>query len=554
MLGDLDVAIEGDLSTVQLPDEGFDVVYNSFVLEHVRDADRVLGNFARWLRPGGLMILRFPDRRSVRGFLTRVSPHWLHVLYYTLVLRYPNAGKPGFPPYPTVYHPTVSRRGIRRFCRANGMRLTEEWGDGQHLLWGNRAAALLTMAVLRAVAVLSLGTLTARHTNLIYVLHKEPEARRPLRLAAVLDTTAVGGAEVQLLELFRHLYPDAVTPRLVCLREGGPMEGEFRAAGFAVDVLHRRGRFDLRTLPRLGRTLRRSGADAVLVLHFHRASLVLGRLAAILTGVPHVVAVRDMGLRAVGRRCLPRHVVSTLFLTDALFLQAPSQGRYLHEQEGVGRRPWQRAPEVVIPNGIAVPGLPTPDDRRRARADLGLADDAVVLGIVGRLTAQKAHEVLVEAFRLALADDPRLVLVVVGGGPREPALRALVARSGLTDRVVLTGQRRDVGSLWPAFDIACLSSVHEGTPMTLIEAMAAGLPVVSTDCGAIRDMVTDEEEGFLVPVGDVAGLAERIRRLAADPELRAEQGARGRKRVERDHRVENTAAGVQRLLARIVAD
>lgn len=374
---------------------------------------------------------------------------------------------------------------------------------------------------------------------------------RPIRLTVVLDETAVGGAEVMILEIFRRLDPAAAAPRLVCLRADGPLADEFRASGFAVEVLGRTGRFDMRTLPRLVAVLRRQRTDVVLVVHFHRASLTLGRLAAKLAGAANVIAVRDMDLASVGLRALPRYVVNTLFLSDALMLQAPSQGRYLRELEGVGRFPWSRVPEVVVWNGITVPPRPVPADRAAARALLDLAPDDLVIGIAARLKPQKAHEVLLRAVH-RLGDRPNLRVVVIGGGEREAALRTMTDELGLADRVLFTGMRRDVPALLPGLDISCLCSVHEGTPVSVIEAMAACLPVVATDCGAIRDMIDDGVEGYVVPVGDVEAYAERLALLAGDADLRVRLGDRGRARVERDFRIESTIAGFQGMLAGLV--
>ena len=142
---------------------------------------------------------------------------------------------------------------------------------------------------------------------------------RPVRLTVVLDLTFVGGAEVLLLNLFKHFDPRVVVPRLVCLREAGPLADDFRAAGFDVEVLGRTGRYDLRTVPRLVRSFRAARTDAVLVIHHHRAALALGRIAARLARVPvNIVAAQDMDLTSVGRRVLPRWAVNTLAFSDAL--------------------------------------------------------------------------------------------------------------------------------------------------------------------------------------------------------------------------------------------
>lgn len=379
--------------------------------------------------------------------------------------------------------------------------------------------------------------------------------RRPIRLTLVLDETFVGGVEMLMLEVFRAFDPEVVEPRLLCLRAAGPLAAEYRSAGFPVEVLERSGKFDLRTLPRLIRALRRGRADAVLVSHHHRAALALGRLAARLSRVPvTLVAAHDMDLTDVGGRVLPRWAVVTLRETDALVLLAPSQGDYLHREEGVGSHPWSRTREVVIPNGVTIGPLPDEAARAAARARIGIPDDAFVAGIVARLSAQKAHHVLFEAFAILRRSQSRALLVVVGGGPREHELRALATTSGLGDSVHFTGILRDVRTVLPAFDVSCLSSVHEGVPVAVLESMASGIPVVATDCGALRDMVVDGEQGYLVPVGDADALAERLLWLAVDPLLRGRLGTSARRRAEGRFRIEQTAHGYEELLVDLVGD
>jgi glycosyltransferase involved in cell wall biosynthesis len=208
----------------------------------------------------------------------------------------------------------------------------------------------------------------------------------------------------------------------------------------------------------------------------------------------------------------------------------------------------------VIPNGVVVGPLPDDAAKAAARARLGLPADAFVAGIVARLSAQKAHHVLFEAFAILRASQPRARLVVVGGGPREQELRRLAADLGLGDSVQFTGVLRDVPDVLPAFDVACLSSVHEGVPVAVIEAMAAGIPVVATDCGALRDIVVEGEHGHLVPVGDAEALADRLLRLAADAPLRERLAKAARARAEDCYRIEQTARGYEELLVDLVED
>lgn len=174
---DLAEAIVADLREVDLGDRTFDIVYNAFVLEHIAGAEDVLARFSRWLKPGGLIILRIPDRDSVFGFLTNLTPFWFHVFYHRRILGRPNAGKPGFGPYPTHYDPVVSRKGIHDWCRANGFVVRAERGHAPYVIERGGRNRVIT-AITRVVSALSFGRLPWRHCNLTFVLQKEPAAAR----------------------------------------------------------------------------------------------------------------------------------------------------------------------------------------------------------------------------------------------------------------------------------------------------------------------------------------------------------------------------------------
>lgn len=172
-VADLDESIEGDLCFIDLPANRYDVIYCSFVLEHIEQADLVIENFVKWVKPNGLIIIKIPDPYSVYGFITRTTPHWFHVFFYRFFLESTTAGKPGYPPYPTYYNPIVSRRGIRKFCEnsSNKLTLDAEYGDG-FLRPGTGAKKILIHAIKKIFNLLSLGTLSDRHTNLLYLLRK----------------------------------------------------------------------------------------------------------------------------------------------------------------------------------------------------------------------------------------------------------------------------------------------------------------------------------------------------------------------------------------------
>jgi SAM-dependent methyltransferase len=168
---DLDEAIVGDICTADLPPGAFDVIYSSFVLEHIADAPRALANFSRWLARGGLLLLRIPDRSSAYGVITRLTPHWFHVAFYRYYLGNSLAGTPGHGPYPTHYHPIVSRPGLRRFGAHHGLSVLEECGVRSEFS-GRDLRSGLARTAQRLVSIASLGQFAATHSNLLLVLKK----------------------------------------------------------------------------------------------------------------------------------------------------------------------------------------------------------------------------------------------------------------------------------------------------------------------------------------------------------------------------------------------
>ncbi|MCB9780230.1 MAG: glycosyltransferase [Alphaproteobacteria bacterium] len=186
----------------------------------------------------------------------------------------------------------------------------------------------------------------------------------------------------------------------------------------------------------------------------------------------------------------------------------------------------------VIHNGVDCRPLHprTGAARAAARRELGVSDDALVVALLGRLSAQKAHQHVISIAAALRGDLPHLRFVLIGGGEREDELRALAAEQGVEDRVLFLGIRADVPELLGAADIYLSTSDWEGMPLSTIEAMASGLPCVAT-CTEGTSLLVTPECGAVVPVGDVAALTDAVRALAQDPDQRAVQGAAARKRA-----------------------
>jgi glycosyltransferase involved in cell wall biosynthesis len=186
----------------------------------------------------------------------------------------------------------------------------------------------------------------------------------------------------------------------------------------------------------------------------------------------------------------------------------------------------------VLPLGLDLDPLAAPDEALRAasRGELGVGDGEVLLIFVGRIVPIKRLDRLLRAVAQARESEPRLRLAVVGDGDERPQLERQVAELGIAADVFFLGYRRELRPVFAAADVAVLSSDNEGTPVSLIEAAAAGLPAVATDVGGVREVVT-EETGILVPRDDVAALASAMAELAADAPRRESCGRAARQRA-----------------------
>lgn len=186
---------------------------------------------------------------------------------------------------------------------------------------------------------------------------------------------------------------------------------------------------------------------------------------------------------------------------------------------------WRPATEVLI-HGVPVERLTSRRvGREAARTTHGWADDDVVVATVANLRANKDYPTLFEAAASAIGEEPRLRFVAIGQGPLEQELRDRLAQHSLGDRFALLGYHPDPPAVLAGADVFTLASVHEGLPISLLEAMAMGLPPVVTDVGGNREVVADGENGLVSPPADPGRLAQAYVRLARQPDTRTRLGA-----------------------------
>lgn len=358
----------------------------------------------------------------------------------------------------------------------------------------------------------------------------------------VITKLAVGGAQETALAYCAGLDPARWETVLVAGPERSP-EGdlfdEAAAQGVRVVTVGRLRRAvrpvaDVRAVADLVRLFRRERPD---IVHTHSSKAgLLGRLAARIAGVPVVVhtvhgwSFHD-GMSRVGRtvavgleRVAARWTWPMVVVTEvdaeiglAAGIGQPAQYALVRSAVDVGR---------LRLGGAAAGG------RRAARLALGIPEGVPVVGTVTRLCRQKDPETLLRAARLLAELRPDARLVIVGDGPLRSEVERRVDELGLAAQVTLLGRRSDVDRLLPAFDAFVLSSAWEGLPRVVVEAMAAGVPVVSTDVGGIAEAVEDGVSGLLVPSGDGVALANALLRVLADPALAARLRAEASRRVD----------------------
>jgi glycosyltransferase involved in cell wall biosynthesis len=364
-----------------------------------------------------------------------------------------------------------------------------------------------------------------------------------IKICHIFKITGVAGSENHLLSLASHL--DRRRYRLIfCLLvEREPDLSAYVAAlasvGVEVAQFPIRADVDPHLLWRLARFLRACRPD---VVHTHLIHGDLyGTLAARLAGVPAMVstkhndnAFRRRGFYARLDRALARW-------QDRIITISHHLKRFCIEVEGL-------PPEKIVPihYGLDADAFLRPrQSGKDVRQEFGIPSDAPLVGVVGRLTEQKGHRYLFQAFARVLEALPSAHLLVVGDGELRPALERQVAAAGLGQRVTFAGWRRDVARVMAALDVLAMPSLWEGFGLVLLEAMAASRPIVASRVSAIPEIVTHGETGLLVPPKDVAALARALLNFLRDPARAKEMGRRGRERLAQQFTVDRMVEQIQ---------
>lgn len=394
-----------------------------------------------------------------------------------------------------------------------------------------------------------------------------------MRVLRLITRLNIGGPSIQAITLSERLTPRGFTTRLVhgSLGEGeGDMRYLLSQAASSPGAEH---------LPSLRRELSPANdyaafmkVSAILrdfrphIVHTHMAKAgAIGRAAAAMYNRSAAPGERARVVHTYHGHVLEGYfsaAKTALFVgiervlarsTDRIIAISPAIRDELLQHHRIGRPEQYR----VVPLGFDLSALTAIDDRARAaaRESLGIAPSAHVVSTVGRLTAIKQHHLFLETARLVSNQDPAALFLIAGDGELRAELEQTARDFGLADRVRFLGWRRDLATIYGASDVFLLTSRNEGTPVALIESLAAGVPGVSTDVGGVRDVITADASnavGFVAPYDDAAGLAAAVTKLLSDPQLRRATGDRGRTSVAARYGIDRLVDDIDALYRELI--
>ncbi|MCW5830442.1 MAG: glycosyltransferase family 4 protein [Deltaproteobacteria bacterium] len=390
---------------------------------------------------------------------------------------------------------------------------------------------------------------------------------RPLRIVRIIDRMNVGGPAIHVTLTSERLNDGRRFETLLVRGEIGPDEGD-------MSYLLKGRNIKEKYLPSLGRSispwndllvffqlvglLRRERPD---VVHTHKSKAgLLGRIAAFIARVPvRIHTFHGHVFHGYFSPLVSRLVVWTEKLLALITHRIFVVGDQLRIEMTEKYRLCDPAKILVVPLGldlgpfVEASGEGREKARLALRQSLGVDSGKKLVGIVGRLTRIKNHAMFLEAARMIAGKRADTDFVIVGGGELETELQELARASGIPDQVHFMGFQTRTAPIYAGLDIIALTSDNEGTPVTLIEAGAAGLPAVSTDVGAVQTVVIGGETGFMVPKGDAAALAEKIMMLLDDTELRMRLGAAARRHVTSNFSIERLCDTLGRLYEELAA-
>lgn len=362
----------------------------------------------------------------------------------------------------------------------------------------------------------SIGTAPATGSS----AHASP--REPVHVVFSIDTMSVGGTEMNALRTAERLDRTKFKLTVVTLRGEGPLADRYAKLGVPVRRFPIHSLYSPATVRQSVRLARFLEQERVSIVHCHdQYSNFFSVASARLARVPVVLSSK----RWLHSTLTYRVANGIGFrLSTCVLANSPAVASSLEHDDCLARNRI-----AVVPNFVEDAAFSPPSDAQRLdwRRELQLDDSAKVVGIVASLLPIKDHGTLLRATAILHQKWPELRVVIVGAGPELSSLQALASSLGVSSVVRFAGLRPQTPSFHHLFDVSVLCSISEGFPNSLVEAMAAGRPIVATDVGGVRDAVRDDENGLLVPPRNPEALAGAIDAMLSDPQRARRLGTQG---------------------------
>ncbi len=361
---------------------------------------------------------------------------------------------------------------------------------------------------------------------------------QPIRVALIVHAFGVGGMERCIAHIINGMDEREFEPMVICLVANGDAARWIRRPGVPIVELHKPPGNSLRAIRQLARVLREHRID---LIHTHNwGTLLEGHLACRWSsGTRHLHAVHGLeldefrvsGIKRVIRRTAMRCMMRRC---DAVVACAESVRGWISDECRLAARKLH-----TITNGVEAWESSDPSSRDAIRRSLGLREESFVIGSVGRMVAEKDFTAAIDALAIVASGGHDAHLVLVGDGPLRSKLEAAAAAAGVVDRTHFVGMQSNVGEWLQSFDLYLNSSRSEAMNMGIIEAMAAGLPIVATDVGDTGVLLGgDPPAGWLLPPANPPKLAEAVTELIGDRSRLIGLGESARRRYDADYTVE----------------
>ncbi len=343
-----------------------------------------------------------------------------------------------------------------------------------------------------------------------------------INVLRVVSNLGTGGVQRRLVSLIPYINKEKFNIS-VCSFKDGPLKKILTEAGYKVFIVPRKFKFDPICIIRLIHIMK---SEKIQIVHTHtHKPNTTARIAAILAGIPIIIANEhnvDEWKNAF-QKLIDRFLSRS---TDRIIVVSKGVQKFC-QSTGIPSCKFH-----LIYNGIELDKFNNKKLRDKKRKELGIDENTCVIGTVGRIHPQKGHEFLIDVVEKLLTEHESLLFLIIGEGYLKEELILKVKSLNLSENFRFLGEREDIPQLLSCMDIFVLPSLREGFPNTILEAMASSLPVVATDVGGVRELIIQDETGFIVPPANLTALYEGLSKLIQDKDLRYKMGNAGYERVK----------------------